>query len=369
MVSITGPASVSTAAEQPGKGCAARLKPLVSEIMAERGVPGAIVSIDIRGVCRWKEAIGKESATGWRPIGFGHHFRVGSITKTMTGTAVLQLVDEGRIALDDPISKHLAGVPNGENVTIRQMLQMRSGLPTYSNDPRFNASLDTNPGKVWTPAQLLEIAYRHPPDFPPGTSYTYSNTNTILLGQLVEKSRGRPLHEVLATRIFEPLGLSQTSLARSSAMPSPHARGYMFGSNVGTLDGKCDAGTVGRHDVTNASPSWTWAAGGVVSTLRDLTVWARALGTGKLLKPATRAARFDWVSTGPGPAPSYGLHVANFFGVIGHDGALPGYQSFIGYVPAKDGTVVILTNVYNDKTCGSPADTIFKAVAKELALF
>jgi len=330
--------------------------------MAERGVRGAAVSIDVPGVCRWRAAIG----TGVR---LDDHVRVGSITKTMTGTAVLQLVDEGLIALDDPISKHLAGVPNGENVTVRQMLYMRSGLPTYSNDVKFNASLDTDPDRVWTPAQLLAIAYGHPPDFPPGTGYTYSNTNTILLGLLVEKLRGRPLPEVFAKRIFEPLGLSQTSLPKTAALPKSHARGYMYGSNVGTLDGKCDAETFGRHDVTNASPSWTWAAGGVVSTLRDLTVWARALGTGKLLKPATRAARFDWLSTGPASAPTYGLHVANFFGVIGHDGALPGYQSFIGYVPSKDGTVVILTNVYNDKTCGSPADTIFKAVAKELALF
>ena len=369
VVAIASTVRLVAAPEEPGPACATRLEPLVRRIMAERGVPGAIVSVEIPGVCRWKAALGSGSAAGRRPISFRDHVRVGSITKTMTGTAVLQLVDDRRIGLDDPISRHLSGVPNGEKITIRQMLYMRSGLATYSNDAGFNASLDTETHRVWKPAELLAIAFRHPPDFPPGTSYTYSNTNTVLLGQLVEKLRGLPLHQVFAERIFEPLGLDETSLPTTAALPSPHARGYMFGSNVGTLDGKCDAGTVGRHDVTNASPSWTWAAGGVVSTLRDLTVWARALATGKLLTPATHAARLDWLSTGPASAPSYGLHVANFFGVIGHDGALPGYQSFIGYVPSKDGTVVILTNVYNDKMCGSPADTIFKAVARELALF
>jgi D-alanyl-D-alanine carboxypeptidase len=110
----------------------------------------------------------------------------------------------------------------------------------------------------------------------------------------------------------------------------------MFGTNVGTLPPACDAATVGRHDVTNASPSWTWSAGAAVSTLKDLTVWARALATGALLSPDTQAERLKGVVTGPPPAPTYGLHITNFFGFIGHDENLPGFSSFMAYDPTRE---------------------------------
>lgn len=300
------------------------------------------------------------------------HMRIGSITKTFTGTVVLQLVDEGWIGLDDPISQHLSGVPNGNAITIRQMLYMRSGLYNYSEDLAFNHSLDAQPQREWTPQELLAIGFGQRPYFAPGAGFHYSNTNSVLLGLLVEKITGHTLAHEFRKRIFRPLHMAESSLPDLDdiSIPRPHPRGYTFGTNVGSLPPACDAATVGRHDVTNVSPSWTWAAGGAISTLRDLKIWARALVLGTLLTPATQAQRLQFLPTDPSPAaPGYGLHITNFAGIIGHDGALPGFQSFAGYNPAKDATIVVLANLYPDNDCGAPADEIVKLIGKKLQLF
>ena len=338
--------------------------------MAELGVPGAVVLVDAPGQCLWETSLGTRDVTTNASPTLGDHFRVGSVTKTFTGTAVLQLVDEGSIGLDDPVSKYLADVPGGEAITVRELLQMSSGLYNYSEDPGFNASLDANPARIWSPDELLAIAYAHPPDFPPGAAFHYSNTNSILLGRIVETVTGNALRDELRRRIFEPLHMRDTMLPALAdpSIPDPHPRGYMYGTNVGTLAGSCDAEPVGRHDVTDASPSWTGAAGGAISTVRDLATWARALATGRLLSAATQAERLRFMPTGPPPAPGYGLHITNFSGIIGHDGALPGFQTFVGYVPEKDAAVVILTDVYPDLHCGGPADAIARIIAATLGL-
>ncbi len=244
---------------------------------------------------------------------------------------------------------------------------MTSGLYNYSEAKGFNESLDKNPEKVWTPDELLAIAFAHPPYFAPGAGFHYSNTNTVLLGRLIERLTGQSLSQELDRRIFKRLNLSNTSLPNTTAIPPEHPRGYMFGTNVGTLDGACDA-AVGRRDVTDASPSWTWSAGNAVSSVADLTVWARALAKGTLLSPAMQAERLKAVEAAPQSPVRYGLHVSDFAGVIGHDGALPGFQTFMGYIPARNGTIVVTANVFVDSSCGSPADTIVKSLVKELGL-
>ena len=368
VLALTGISTQSVSGAKPLSDCAQRLHRLVKTKMLELGVPGLIASVDAPKICHWTETLGIRDVTKQAPIRLKEHMRIGSITKTFTGTVVLQLVDEGWLGLDDPISRHLTGVPNGENITIRQLLNMTSGLYNYSEDRAFNESLDADPERVWTPEELLAIGLGRKPYFVPGTEFHYSNTNSVLLGKLIEAVTGHPLEQEFEQRIFQPLKLHDTSFPVSSALPQPHPRGYMFGTNVGSLPPACDAATVGRHDVTDASPSWTWSAGGAVSTLEDLIVWARALATGALLSPDTQAERLKGVPTGPPPAPEYGLHITNFFGFIGHDGNLPGFSSFMAYDPTRDITIVVLANVYSDVHCEAPADTIVKLIIQELDL-
>jgi D-alanyl-D-alanine carboxypeptidase len=301
--------------------------------------------------------------------------RIGSITKTLTGTAVLQLVDQGKLHLDDPVSKYVPGVPNGAQITLRELLNMTSGLYNYSLDPAFNHTLDSDMGKVWAPEELLAIAFSHPPDFAPGKGWEYSNTNFILLGMIVERVTGRPVEEVLSDAIFNPLGMTNSLLPprTSAAIPDPHPHGYLYSSNAADIH--CQPATAAQlgapHDVTNANPSWGWTAGAGISTLHDLRIWARALATGTLLSAATQRERLQWV---PGNLPGlpsasgvhYGLAIADIDGFLGHNGDLPGFQSFMGYSPAKDATIIVLTNLYLAPDCTGPADDIARLIITQL---
>jgi D-alanyl-D-alanine carboxypeptidase len=190
-------------------------------------------------------------------------------------------------------------VPNGEHITIRQLLSMTSGLYNYSLDPGFNQTLDSNHSKVWQHCELLTIAFSHPPDFAPGAGYSYSNTNVVLLGMIVEHLAGKPVEQVFKDDIFSQLDMTESSLPTlaDATIPSPHPHGYIYGSNVSSLDSKpvspAEVGT--PHDVTNANPSWGWTAGAAISTLHGLHIWAKALATGTLLSDATQRGRLQWL--------------------------------------------------------------------------
>jgi D-alanyl-D-alanine carboxypeptidase len=149
------------------------------------------------------------------------HFRIASNTKTMTAAVIVLLAQEGKLSLDDPVSKYVPGVPNGDNITITELLNMRSGLYSYDDAPEFWAILDGDPTKVWSPAEVLAIAFKHPPYFPPGTDFHYSNTNYALLGLIAEKMDGKPLASCFQDRLFGPLGLKDTLLPAITSTPSP----------------------------------------------------------------------------------------------------------------------------------------------------
>ena len=159
------------------------------------------------------------------PPGGDTHFRIASITKTMTSAVIVLLAQEGKLQFSDPVSKYVPNVPNGENITIAELLKMRSGLYGYTNDPGFATTLDEDPTKAISPQEVLAIAFRHPPEFPPGTAYDYSNTNYILLGLIAEKVDGKPLAQDFQDRLYGPLGLKQTLLPgiEDTAIPDPFA--------------------------------------------------------------------------------------------------------------------------------------------------
>ena len=165
------------------------------------------------------------------------HFRIASNTKTMTAALIVLLAQDGKLQFSDPVSAYVPDVPNGENITIAELLKMRSGLFNYTAAPELSASLDADPTKVFTPQEVLAIAFRQPPQFPPDASYEYNNTNYALLGLIAEKVGGRPLAQQFQDRLFGPLGLEQTSLpaADDTAIPAPYSHGYMYGGTFYAL--------------------------------------------------------------------------------------------------------------------------------------
>jgi D-alanyl-D-alanine carboxypeptidase len=278
------------------------------------------------------------------------------VTKTFTVTAVLQLADQGKLSLDDPIAEFVDGVPLGAKITLRQLARMQSGLFNYSASPAFQHVLFADPRRTFTPRELLDDAFVQPNQFPPGEGFEYCNTNTVLLGLVVQKVSGQPLHSYIQDHILAPLGMSHTSFPTTNAFPDPHAQGY----TVQTADGK-------EATATDWNPSWGWAAGAMISTLDDMRVWAPALATGKLLTPQMQEQRLQTVgSPGMPPQDGYGLGIFNLGGWIGHNGSLPGYQTVAVYLPQKQTVLVILINTDIEYQGNEPSTTVATAITKEL---
>jgi D-alanyl-D-alanine carboxypeptidase len=151
------------------------------------------------------------------------HFRAASNTKTMTAAVIVQLVQEGKLSFDDLISKYVDGVPNGDEITIRRLITMRSGLYNFTNAPELAESLDKDPDKVWTADEVLGMAFKRPPDFAPGAKFEYNNTNYYLLGLVAEKIDGKPLSTIFQDRLFGPLGHEEYGVAAEHVEHHPRA--------------------------------------------------------------------------------------------------------------------------------------------------
>src|SRR5690606_11548920 len=165
----------------------ATLEPMLLDKMRQMGVPGAIVFVDDPAQGAWTAALGIGNLSTGEPMQVTNHMRIGSLTKTFTATAILQLVDQGLLNLDDPVSTYQPHVPNGDNITIRLLLNMSSGIAGYDVDEGWVRDYLANPYAVWTPEELVAVGTALPPFFAPGEGWNYSNTNTILLGMVVEQ--------------------------------------------------------------------------------------------------------------------------------------------------------------------------------------
>jgi D-alanyl-D-alanine carboxypeptidase len=378
LVTLAACGSSTNAADPSHPAYATRLQKQIPLLMKENAIPGAVVLIRSPGQGNWSSTFGTAQIGTQVPMSIDDYFRAGSNTKTMTSTVILQLLQEGKLTLDDPISKYQPEVPNGRNITIAELSEMRSGLYSYSFDPGFNQTLDSDPQKAWTPQELLGIAFSHPADYPPGARYEYSNTNIVLLGLVIEQLTGMSASEAFQKRIFGPLKMTHSSLPANtdSSIPSPHAQGYQFGTNVETIDSYAVpppqlpaalAGSLLPLDYTDANPSWAFTAGGVISTPDDLAVYVKAMVGGGLLDAATQKLRLASVQptvAGQESSVGYGLGIARFTtGVYGHDGQLPGYSTFMAYDLNQGITIVIGTNLSASPVNGENAASLLgKAV-------
>lgn len=351
---------------------------IVKSVAEDLQVPGAVAILKTPdGDLTVKYGTGTRGQDA--PVDPSEHVRIGSNTKTMTGTVILQLVQEGKIALDDPVSMYRPDVPNGDNITIEQLLDMRSGLFNYTETAELNETLDNDPQKQWKPEELLALAFANPPYFPPGEGYHYSNTNTVLLGLIAESLDGKPLPQIFQSRLFGPLGLSGTSFPdiADSSLPAPHPQGYVYGTNMDTLTDRAlpDAmqaaakdGTLQPNDVTDVNPSWAWAAGAGISTANDLVTWVQSLVGGELLGADLQAERLASVQpTSPGSdSAQYGWGIAKLGPMFGHTGELPGFNSFMGHDPVNKVTLVVWANLAPAADGTDPATAMARQIIGEV---
>ena len=327
-----------------------RLDAAVRHTLQIADIPGVIVGFWQPGHCDYERAFGDADPKTDADMRTTLRMRIGSETKTFTATAVLELVDDHRVGLDDPISEYVSGVPDGDHITLRQLAGMRSGLFPYTSDPGFIKALQADPFKPYTPEQLLAFGFKHPNVFPPGTATQYSNTNYILLGLVVEKVSHMSLADFLRARVIEPSCLRHTLFPRGSEFPKPHAHGFTNQTPTGQI-----------VDATGWNTSSAWAAGAMISDLRDLRAWARDVATGSLLTPETQAERTEFLPT-PLPSLRYGLGLFDVNGWIGHDGSIPGYQSLTIYLPEHRATLVVLVNTDVPYQGTAPSTLFGKAI-------
>jgi D-alanyl-D-alanine carboxypeptidase len=323
---VSGPSGLKTRAIPTRQGLdPGELRRLLEPIVAA-GAPGAAARVRDRHRVT-QAASGLADLRTGRPMRAGLAYRAGSLTKPFVATVVLQLVAEGRLSLSDTVQRWLPGIlPYGDQVTIRQLLSHTSGVPDYTLEPLVR--LYTFPHgrfRAWKPRELVALIADQPPDFPPGTAWSYSNTGYILAGLIIQAATGHQLGQELARRIFRPLKLRDTSFpVNRPDIPGPNARGYSI-DPFGPADGPL-------LDFTVYNPSLAWAAGALVSTLGDLERFFRALLGGRLLPTRLLAEMTTPVDTGV-PGFGYGLGVAVIETpagrVIGHDGAIPGFLNIV----------------------------------------
>lgn len=335
-----------------------RLDEAVQRVMRQADVPGVTVGVWTPDQGQYVKSFGVADRSTGRKMSPDLYMRIGSETKTFTVTALLHLVDQGKAGLDDPIGRYVDGVPNGDRITLRRLAGMRSGLFNYSEDEDFYRALTSDPYRSFTPRQLLDYAFKHPVLFPPGEKFSYSNTNLILLGLVVEKVSGQSLADYMRAHILEPAGLNHTLFPAGAEFPEPHAQGY---TNQ-TADGEV-------QDAADWNPSWGWAAGAMISTLDDLRIWARTVATGvlpdgtRLLSPATQEQRLATPSTAI-PGVGYGLGIFDVEGWIGHNGSLPGYESLTVHLPSAQTTLVVVLNTDIDHEGSEPSTLFGEAITK-----
>lgn len=271
----------------------------------------------------WSGAAGVSDVRTGRPADPAGYFRIGSVTKTFAATVLLQLVDEGRLRLDDPVEEHLPGVvPGGDRITVRQVLQHTSLLRDYMSDPGWSTNRwrGAERFRSYKPDQLLAQAFRVPAQTPPDVTWKYSNTNYVVVGRLIERLTGRPYGKEVERRILRPLGLTQTIVPGDRpGLPRPHAHGYALLPDGRTVD------------ATRMNPSLDWAAGEMISTTRDLRRFLDGLLGGRLLSPATLKAMRTTHPTDAGFA--YGLGLQEYAlpcgkSAVGHSGQLIGYTTY-----------------------------------------
>lgn len=241
--------------------------------MVDDGAPAVIVEVR-EGDEVWSHAVGVRSIRSNVAAEVGDRARIASLTKPMVATIVLQLVDEGKIALDESIETYLPGIVDGRDVRIEQLLDHTSGMPDYvealaSGDP-LTVPDTLKSGK--SSQELVDLALKNPWLSEPGSEHHYSNTNYVVLSMLIESVTGNSVNDELQSRITEPLELQHTSIPETAAMPEPFVHGYW-------IDGGLSI------DVSDQEPSLWTGAGGVVSTVSDVNTFMRGLMTGKLLPP------------------------------------------------------------------------------------
>ena len=326
---------------------AGELQRALDDAVEDGFVPGAVLSVSMPGYAPWSGASGLADRARGRAMAPDTPVRIASVSKMFTAVVVLQLVEEGRLMLDDPIATWLPdSVPSGGRITVRQLLQHTSGLYDYLEDRRLIGEMQRDTGYEWQPQDLVDYAAR----FPQRAigRWDYSSTNYVVLGMLAERVTGQPLARQVRQRIFDPLGMHHAAFLPQEPVPADLAHGYSY-----------------ENDLTASSMSFAFATANLAMTTSDLDRFGRALFSEDLLRADTRDIMLGQFVSGRGqydmPALEYGLGVmrnrlpigpdpngerrpAGADLVLGHIGGYGGFRSVLWYAPDSGAVIAIGVN-------------------------
>jgi D-alanyl-D-alanine carboxypeptidase len=333
-------------------------------IVAARGGPPGLSVLIQRGGRRQFLSRGFSDVRARRRPAANDHMRIASMSKAFNGAVALGLVSDGRLGLGDTIGERLPGVlPLAGPVTLAQVLQHTGGLPEYSRSSVFLDRLRSDPAGLMSPQELVGFVRDTPLDFPPGSSYEYSDTDNVVAGLMAERVTGRTYEGLLARMVYRPLGLRETTLPRTVKMPRPYLHGYEV------APGKPP------EDVSELlSPTIAWASGGIVSTPAEVGRFFRAYVAGQLFSAATQRRQRRFVggsSSPPGPgrnASGLGLfrYLTRCGTVYGHTGSFLGYRMFAA--SSADGRRSVVFSVNAQIVPGQGSREVSRAIRRAQGL-
>lgn len=300
--------------------------------MKKRQIPGVSVAVVREGKVLLAKGYGAANVEHATPATADTVYELASVTKQFTATAIMMLAEEGKLALDDKITKHLTGLPTAwENVTVRHLLNHTSGIKSYTSVANFFSFAR----KDFTQDEILQLVAKDPLEFQPGEKWNYNNTGYFLLGMIVEKVSGQTYEAFLKARIFQPLGMNSSRLNNFQEIIPNRAQGYALKNNRMV---NCDY----------LSPTQPFSAGALLSTVSDMAKWDAALYTEKLLKKSSLDAMWTETKLADGKMQDYGFgwSVGKHRGhkMIGHSGGINGFSTHISRFVDDKLTVIVLAN-------------------------
>ena len=326
------------------RGQAARIVDIAERVRRDLDLSAAVVRVTVGGREVVTAATG-QSMTGV-PASTDMRFRVGSVGIAYLNVVLLRLVDQGVVTLDDPLSRWFPALRDADRITLRMLGSSTSGYPDYESYPPFVARLYADPFQHWTEQQLIDLALARPDWYEPGTNWSYSHANFVILGQVLERITRTPLKTLLAREVLDPLRLSATVSETDAPIPGPVLHGYTIERGL-------------FEDSTYWNPSWTTADGAVLtSDICDLATSARAVGDGRLISRRSLRTMLNPGTVGIGgptktcPAQvcikqteqhHFGLGVIVENGWIQQKPSFAGYSAVQSYLPGKDIAIAVAT--------------------------
>ena len=346
-------------AQRPAEATTSRhaaLEARLSDLLTESHAPGIAVGIVWNDGTTLSLAAGMADTIRAIPMTSASRLLQGSVGKTYVAAVAMQLVHAGALNLDAKVAEYLgaapwfARLPNGHEVTVRQLMNHTSGIVRYEFDERFIADLLASPDRVWRPEELLAYLFDTEAPFAPGEGWEYSDTNYILLGMIIERLTGASYYDALRQRILVPLHLENTVPSNTRRIPGL-VQGY---AGVENPFGLPEAVIVDGTFAIN--PQFEWTGGGIASTAEDLATWTKALYEGRAFDASLLPVMLDAVPARLGPNTRYGLGVIVWETPLGpswgHSGFFPGYLAEMSYFPESGLAIAVQVNSSDVRALG-----------------